>query len=120
MEKIKANLFASLSCLNLLLTLYLGQGKIKTTMVLGFCWVALVLNHFFLVSIVKNLSQSAQGGKPSSPGKLLGLFVAKFMMLFMIVGVIFVYDQTLIPKLFLIIFFQLIIQVVSIKNNNLN
>jgi hypothetical protein len=83
----------------------------------------LVANHTILVKIVQSVTSAASGEGPEasrSITRILILMGLKFLMLFGLIALIYVYKRNLITKLFMIIFFQLIIQVVSIKNNYQN
>lgn len=119
MEKKTNKRFYIFSALNLIPVLYLGGGLTQDSLILLGALVILVLNHTILVKIVQGVTMSAQG-ENSSVGKLLLLMGLKFLMLFSLVALIYFYKKELITKLFLIIFFQLIIQLVSIKNNYQN
>ena len=121
MEKKINNKFYYLSALNLIPVLVLGGGLTLDSLALFGALVVLVLNHTILVKIVQSLTVSASSeGSGQGVGKVLILMGLKFFLLFAIVALIYFYKKELITKLFLIIFFQLIIQVLSIKNNYQN
>jgi len=120
MEKIIKNKFYLLSCLNLIPVVILGKGLTLDTLALFGSLVVLVVNHTILVKIVQTVTTAASGGSEQGVGKILGLMALKFLMLFSLVALIYFYNKDLVLKLFLIIFFQLIIQVISIKNNYQN
>ncbi len=120
MEKKINKKFYLLSSLNLIPVLILGKGLTLDSLALFGALVVLVLNHTLLVKIVQSMTTAASGGAEQGVGKVLGLMALKFLMLFSIVALIYFYNKDLVIKLFLIIFFQLIIQVLSIKNNYQN
>lgn len=108
--------FYLLSAINIVPALILGGGLTEDSLVLIGALAVLVLNHTILVKIVQSVVES-QNGTPQSPARILVLMGLKFLLLFSIVALTFIYKKDLITKLFMIIFFQLIIQIVSIKNN---
>ena len=116
MEKKIDKRFYMLSAINIAPALILGGGFTKDSLVLIAALVALVLNHTILVKIVQSVVNS-QDGTPQSPVRILVLMGLKFTLLFGVVFLTYLYQKELVTKLFMIIFFQLIIQVVSIKNN---
>jgi hypothetical protein len=114
--------FYLISAVNLAPCLILGGGFNLDSAVLAAALVVLVINHTILIKIVKSVTQSASGlsDAPLSLGRILVLLGLKFTLLFGLIGLIYFYKKQLLTKLFMIIFFQLIIQVVSIKNNYQN
>lgn len=121
MEKKINKKFYLLSSINIIPAVYLGGGLTLDSLALLGALLGLVLNHTILVKIVKSVTTAASGeGSGQGVGKILILMGLKFLMLFGIVALIYFYKKELITKLFLIIFFQLIIQVLSIKNNYQN
>ncbi len=121
MEKKINKKFYILSAINIIPVLILGGGLTIDSLALFGALVGLVLNHTILVKIVQSVTTAASGeGSGQGVGKILLLMGLKFLMLFGIVALIYFYKKELITKLFLIIFFQLIIQVLSIKNNYQN
>ncbi len=115
--------FYLLSAVNLIPAIILGGGLTLDSLALAGALVVLVLNHTVLVTIVNSATSTAsENGRSASSqmGRILGLMLLKFCLLFGVVAMIYFYKKELITKLFLIIFFQLIIQVVSIKNNYQN
>ncbi len=115
--------FYLLSAINIIPAIILGGGLTVDSLVLVGALVILVLNHTVLVKIVKSVTISASGeGSDSSRhlSRILFLMLLKFCLLFGTIALIYFYKKDLITKLFLIIFFQLIIQIVSIKNNYQN
>jgi hypothetical protein len=111
--------FYLLSAINLIPCVILGGGFTIDSLVLVGSLIILVLNHTVLVNIVKSVvaASSDSHNAQKQTGRILILMLLKFLLLFGLIGIIYFYKKELITKLFLIIFFQLIIQVVSIKNN---
>ena len=114
--------FYLLSALNIIPALILGGGLTMDSLVLVVGLFVLVLNHTVLVNIVKSVVAASREGEGAQRhiSRILVLFLLKFGLLFGLIAIIYLYKKALITKLFLIIFFQLIIQVVSIKNNYQN
>jgi hypothetical protein len=113
--------FYLVSAVNLAPCLILGGGLTLDSLALAGALVVLVINHAVLVKIVKSVTQAASGdGAAHGVGRILILLGLKFALLFGLIGLIYFYKKQLLTKLFMIIFFQLIIQVVSIKNNYQN
>jgi hypothetical protein len=122
MEKKIDKRFYLLSAINIVPAVILGGGATQESLILIGSLIVLVLNHTFLVKIVQSVLASANDdavNKPSA-GRILMLLGLKFFMLFGLIAMIYFYKKELLTKLFMIIFFQLIIQVVSIKNNYQN
>ncbi|HXH74488.1 MAG TPA: hypothetical protein VNJ08_05960 [Bacteriovoracaceae bacterium] len=114
MEKKITKKFFLLSSLNLITALILGGGFNKNALALSCALVFFVLNHLVLVKIVNSVTSPKNAG---SPGKILFLFFIKMTLLGGAVGAIYFYDQALVAKVMILMIFQLIIQVLSIKNN---
>ncbi len=114
--------FYLISAVNLIPCAILGGGLTIDTAVLMGALLVLVINHTVLVKIVKSVTMAAsgEGDASRSLGRILILMGLKFFLLFGLIALIYFYKKELITKLFMIIFFQLIIQVVSIKNNYQN
>ena len=114
--------FYLLSAINLIPCVIMGGGLTIDSLVLVGSLFILVLNHTVLVNIVKSVVAAGGDGRDAQKqtGRILILMLLKFLLLFGLIGIIYFYKKELITKLFLIIFFQLIIQVVSIKNNYQN
>lgn len=114
--------FYLVSAVNIIPCSILGGGLTVDTAVLIGALIVLVANHTILVKIVKSVTQVAAGSDnaPPSLGRILILLGLKFALLFSLVALIYFYKKELVTKLFMIVFFQLIIQVVSIKNNYQN
>ncbi len=111
--------FYKLSMINVIPAIYFGGGLTLDTLALLGALSMLIINHTLLVKIVQSVTASAAGNSAgrSSLGRILILMGLKFFMLFSLIALIYFYKKELVIKLFMIIFFQLIIQVVSIKNN---
>ena len=116
--------FYILSAINLIPVFILGGGVTIDSGVLAVALLVLVMNHTILVKIVKSVTMSASGNGDGDASRqmvrILVLMFIKFALLFGLIGTIYLYKKELITKLFLIIFFQLIIQILSIKNNYQN
>lgn len=119
MEKKVTKKFYYLSALNLITVGLLGQGHIADTAVLFVILIALVVNHTFLIKIIRELTNAMKGGDDAqqSTKRLMGYMLLKFMILGGILGLAYFYNQALVAKVMILMIFQLIIQVVSIKNN---
>jgi len=122
MEKKIDKRFYLLSSINIIPCLILGGGLTINSLVLVGALIVLVLNHTLLVKIVQSVTESASGNASAgqSVTRLLMLLGLKFLMLFALVALIYFFNKELLTKVFMIIFFQLIIQVLSIKNNYQN
>lgn len=122
MEKKIDKRFYLLSAINLIPAAILGDGFTMNTLVLAISLGVLVVNHTVLVKMVSTLTTSLSGssGASHSIKRLLFLMVLKFTLLGASIGIVYFYNKDLIPKLMLLMIFQLIIQVVSIKNNYQN
>ncbi len=114
--------FYLLSSLNLIPALILGGGITLDSAIFTIALIVLIFNHTILVKVVKSVTLAASNdkGAPQHIGRILFLMFLKFALLFGLIGSVYYFKKTLLTKLFLIIFFQLIIQVVSIKNNYQN
>lgn len=111
--------FYLLSAFNIIPALILGGGLTIESLVLIGALVVLVINHTVLVKIVQSVTMASSEGRDSGQqvGRILMLMFLKFVLLFGVVALIYAFKKELLTKLFMMIFFQLIIQVVSIKNN---
>lgn len=109
--------FYILSAINIIPALILGGGLTLDSLVLFGSLLVLILNHTVLVNIVRSITESTGDGSRNQTGRILTLLFLKFFLLFGLIALIYTFKKQLMTKLFLIIFFQLIIQVVSIKNN---
>ena len=116
--------FYILSTINLIPVFILGGGLTIDSGVFAVALLVLVMNHSILVKIVKSVTMSASGNGSGDASRqmarILVLMFIKFALLFGLIATIYFYKKELITKLFLIIFFQLIIQILSIKNNYQN
>ena len=114
--------FYILSALNLIPSFILGGGLTIDSAVLSIALIVLIINHSILVKVVKSMTSAAgsDDGASRQSGRILFLMLLKFTLLFGLIGSVYYFKKDLLTKLFLIIFFQLIIQVVSIKNNYQN
>lgn len=119
MEKKVNKSFYLLSAINLIPAYILGGGLTKDTLVLVVILIALVLNHHMLVRAVSQLTRSVaeEGNSSGALRELIIAMLVKMVLLGSVIGIIFFYDKTLVPKAVGIIIFQLIIQVVSITTN---
>ncbi len=120
MEKKVTNKFYYISSLNILTILWLGHGFNLDSLALFIALVILVLNHTTMVKMVSALSQSmtlSNDDAKRALRKALLLIMLKMTLLAVVVFGIYFYNVSLIPKVLVLMIFQLIIQVVSIKNN---
>lgn len=112
--------FILLSLVNVVPAIIFGKGLTLDSLYFIAAIVVLIINHSILVKLVKSVTLSANE-EYNTPEKqwyrILGLMMLKFCLLFGMVGLFYFFKKELIIKLFLLIFFQLIIQIVSIKNN---
>lgn len=118
MEKKVTKKFFLLSSLSAVLAVVLAKANLQDSLALLAVLVVLILNHATLLKMVAEVSKSMRGeeGKPSAT-KILLLMFLKLTLLASVVVVIYFYNKELTPKVLLLMIFQLIIQVVSIKNN---
>lgn len=116
--------FFLLSLVNVIPAIIFGGGLTLESLFFVAALVVLVANHTILVKIVKSVTSAASGedtsGASRQVSRILFLMLLKFCLLFGLVGAFYYYKRELITKLFVLIFFQLIIQVLSIKNNYQN
>ena len=120
MEKKVTKKFYLLSLLNLVTVALLGQGHFQDTGVLAIILLALMVNHTILVRIISTLSASLTNTNDAAKSqlpKLLGLMFLKMMILGGILVLVYFYKPALVLKVIILMIFQLIIHVVSIKNN---
>ena len=90
------------------------------TLALSAVLVVLILNHITLLKIVTEISASmTQEGVNAKRAlyKTLFLLFFKMVLLASMVAAIYFYKEDLTAKVLFLMIFQLIIQVVSIKNN---
>jgi len=115
--------FIFLSLVNVIPATIFGGGLTMDTLYFIGALIILILNHTILVKIVKSVTMSASesySGAEKQWYRVLVLMLVKFCLLFGLVGLFYYFKKELLIKLFLLIFFQLIIQIVSIKNNYQN
>ena len=120
MEKKVTKKFYQLSALNLITVLVLGWGVVMDTVVLAVILVTLVMNHTILVKIISEMAKSMSSEGDAAKGSLnrvLGLMFFKMMLIGTVLILAYFYNQAMVPKVMVLMIFQLIIQVVSIKNN---
>lgn len=120
MEKKITKKFYYFSALNLIPVLLLGQGQVMDTLVLAGVLGGLILNHSLLVRMVSQLSvtlSAAGDDAKRAQKKTLKFMLAKMLLIGALLVLVYFYNQNLIPKVLILVIFQLIIQVVSIKNN---
>lgn len=123
MEKKIDKKFYYLSMVNIVPAILFGGGLTINSAILIASLVVLVINHTILVNLVRSVTMAASGSDSGSQRhlfRILSLMLLKFCLLFGMVGLFYFYKRELITKLFLLIVFQLIIQVLSIKNNYQN
>jgi hypothetical protein len=115
--------FLLLSSVNLIPAALFGGGLTIDTLYFIVALTILVINHGILVKLVKSVTASASEGYSGAEKqwyRILLLMFLKFTLLFGLVGAFYYFKKELIIKLFFLIFLQLIIQIVSIKNNYQN
>jgi hypothetical protein len=120
MEKKITKKFYLISSLNLLTALWLGNGFNLDSLALIVALILLILNHTTMVKMISALAQSMTLTKDEAKRalrKALLLIALKMTLLAIIVFGMYFYNSNLIPKVLILMIFQLIIQVVSIKNN---
>jgi hypothetical protein len=103
-----------------LTALWLGNGLTLDSLALIGSLIILVLNHTTMVKMIFAATQSmilSSSDAKRSLRKALLLILLKITLLAIIVFGVYFYNVNLIPKLLILMIFQLIIQVVSIKNN---
>lgn len=119
MEKKVTKKFYLLTAFNIIPAIILGWGNLYDTLVMIGVLIALALNHHILVKIISDLAKS-MSGEPQQDSplvRILGLLFVKMMLLGAVLVLAYYYNPALVPKVMLLMIFQLIIQVVSIKNN---
>lgn len=118
MEKKVTKKFYLLSCINVISAVILGWGNPMDIAVMIAILIALVANHTVLVKLIGTLVTSMSEEKTGSPLKrIFGLMAIKMTLLGGSLVLAYLYNQDIVPKVMLLMIFQLIIQVVSIKNN---
>ncbi len=120
MEKKVTKKFYLISLLNVVAILFMTGGALMDSLALLGVLVVLVLNHTTLLKMVNELAKSmtSEGDNAKQAlKKVLLLMMLKMTLLAAVVVMIYFYNKDLTPKVLLLMIFQLIIQVVSIKNN---
>ena len=119
MEKKITKKFLLLSAINIIPAAIMVGGDLKDTLALVAILIILILNHITLLKIVSGLSASMTDDGANARRtlyKTLFLMFLKMVLLIGVVAAIYFYKAELTPKVLLLMIFQLIIQVVSIKN----
>lgn len=120
MEKKVSSKFFLVSLISLIPIVLMTGGDLKDTLALSVVLVILMLNHITLLKIVSGLSVSMTAEGANAKRALyttLFFMFFKTMLLAAIVAAIYFYKPELTAKVLFLMIFQLIIQVVSIKNN---
>lgn len=120
MEKKITKKFYLISALNIIPAVILGWGNVLDILVLILILGALVFNHSALVNMVTELSRAmtSEGAAAKKAQKRMVLFlILKMTVLAGMLAIAYFYSPALLPKVMLMMIFQLIIQVISIKNN---
>ncbi len=120
MEKKVTKKFYLLSTINVVTSILLAKGNWPDALALIFVLGILVMNHTTLLKMVNEVSRSmagTEGDSMRSVRKIFLLMGIKMTLLAVAVLMIYFYNKELTPKVLLLMIFQLIIQVVSIKNN---
>lgn len=120
MEKKVTSKFILLSLVNVASILIMTWGKWLDSLALFGALVVLVLNHVTLVKMVNELtlSMTLEGSDAKQAMKKGLFFMVLKMVTFLGLGMaIYFYNKDLTLKVMILMIFQLIIQVVSIKNN---
>lgn len=120
MEKKITKKFYYISSLNILTAMLLGKGLTLDSLVLVGALILLIFNHTTMVKLIQAVTVSmtdATSDSKQALRKALLLIIFKMTLLAIIVFGTYFYDVNLIPKVLILMIFQLIIQVVSIKNN---
>lgn len=119
-KKIIDKKFLLLSSVNIIPALILGGGLTKDSAALVGFLAVLMMNHITLVKLVQTLamSMSSNNDAGSPLARILFLLGLKTLVLGAAIGIIYFYNKDLLPKVMLMMIFQLIIQVLSIKNNH--
>lgn len=120
MEKKITKKFYLLSSINVLTALVLANLVLKDSLILIAVLAVLVINHTCLVKMVNELTLTMNSASADSQGAMKRAFVwmtLKMTLLAVAVALVYFFNKDLIAKALLLMIFQLIIQVVSIKNN---
>ncbi len=120
MEKKISLKFFLLSSINVISSIILAGGDLYDSLALIGVLVVLILNHITLKLIIYNVSLSmTESGANAQHAlrKTLFLMFLKLLLMVSVVAAIYFYKEQLTLKVIILMIFQLIIQVVSIKNN---
>ena len=120
MEKKVTKKFFFISAFNIIPIFIMTGGDLNDSLALTSVLVVLMFKHITLLKIVSGLttSMTLEGADAKRAlYRTLFLMFFKMMLLAAVVGAIYFYKADLTPKVLLLMIFQLIIQVVSIKNN---
>lgn len=120
MEKKVTKKFYLISSVNVLTATILGWPNVMDILVMVGILLALVINHTVLVNVIRQLSLSmtSEGdAAKNAQKKMITLLLIKMTLLGAVLITGYLYNPDLLPKVMLLMIFQLIIQVVSIKNN---
>lgn len=120
MEKKITPKFFLISSFNIIPIIIMTGGHVMDSLALVGVLIVLMLNHITLLKIVTGISASmTEEGANAKRAltKTLFLLFFKMVLLIAIVAAIYFYKQELTAKVLFLMIFQLIIQVVSIKNN---
>lgn len=112
--------FLLLSSVNVVAAIIMAGGDLYDSLALIGVLTVLILNHITLKMIVYNVSISmTESGANAQRAlrKTLFLMLFKLLLIVSVVAAIYLYKEHLTLKVLLLMIFQLIIQVVSIKNN---
>lgn len=115
--------FLLLSSVNVVAAIIMAGGDLYDSLALIGVLTVLILNHITLKMIVYNVSISmTESGANAQRAlrKTLFLMLFKLLLIVSVVAAIYLYKEHLTLKVLLLMIFQLIIQVVSIKNNYQN
>ncbi len=120
MEKKVTKTFYLLSSLNILTAIIMGWGSAREIIILFVVLIALVINHSVLVRVVVEFTtaMTSEGAAAKKAQKRMVLFLLlKMTLLGGVLCLAYFYSRDSLPKVMLMMIFQLIIQVLSIKNN---
>ena len=120
MEKKVTKKFYLLSLINVVAILIMTGAHLQDSFALLGVLIVLIFNHTTLLNMVSNLTKTMTltgDDAKQAMRKVLFFLVLKMTLLVSVMVMIYFYDKSLTPKALLLMIFQLIIQVVSIKNN---
>ncbi len=119
MEKKITPKFFLVSLINVIPIIIMTGGDVKDSLALFAVLIVLMLNHITLLKIVSGIATSMtdEGANAKRAlSKTLFLLFFKMLLLVAVVAAIYFYKVELTAKVLFLMIFQLIIQVVSIKN----